>query len=112
MRNLELKACCPDLEVVRGRAQALGAHFAGVLAQCDTFFATSGAGRLKLRELDGGTAELIAYRRADVAGARASDYDVYPVADPARLRAVLTAALGDAGVRSEEHTSELQSLRH
>jgi len=98
MRNLELKARCPDPEAVRARVERLGARYVGVLAQRDTFFATGGPGRLKLREVDDGPAELIAYRRADIAAAKSSDYDIYPVADPERLRAVLTAALGDAGV--------------
>ena len=98
MRNVELKARCRDLEGVRERAETLGARYAGTFAQRDTFFASGGPGRLKLRETGGGPGELIAYRRADVAAARSSDYDICPVPDPGRLRAVLTAALGDAGV--------------
>ena len=98
MRNVELKARCPDLEMVRARAERLGAHYAGTFSQRDAFFVSGGPGRLKLREADDGPAELIAYRRADVTEARSSDYDIYPVADPDRLRAVLTAALGEAGV--------------
>ena len=98
MRNLELKASCPDLEAMRERAERLGARYAGAFAQRDTFFASGAPGRLKLREVADGPAELIAYRRADLAGARSSDYDIYPVADPDRLRGVLTAALGEAGV--------------
>jgi len=98
MQNLELKARCPDLEMVRARAERLGARYAGAFAQRDTFFASGAPGRLKLREVADGPAELIAYRRADVTEARSSDYDIYPVADPDRLRAVLTAALGEAGV--------------
>ena len=110
MRNLELKARCPDLEAVRTRAERLGARYAGVLAQRDTFFASGGPGRLKLRATDGGPAELIAYRRADLAWARASDYDIYPVADSHRLHAVLTAALGEAGV--VEKRRQLYLLDH
>ena len=98
MRNVQLKERCPDLEGVRARAERLGAGYAGTFSQRDTFFVSGGLGRLKLREPDDGPAELIAYRRADLAAARSSDYDIYPVADPDRLRAVLTAALGEAGV--------------
>ena len=110
MRNVELKARCPDLEGVRERAERLGARFAGALAQRDVFFGSGGAGRLKLRETDTGSAELIAYRRADLASARSSDYDTYPVADPDRLRDVLTAALGQAGV--VEKRRRLYLLEH
>src|SRR5437867_1714714 len=110
MRNLELKARCLDLEAVRARAEGLGARLAGAFAQRDTFFATGRTRRLKLRETDGGPAELIAYRRADLASARSSDYDIYPVADPDRLRDVLMAALGEAGV--VEKRRRLYLLEH
>jgi len=98
MRNLELKARCAEVELVRARAERLGAAYVGTLVQRDTFFATARPARLKLREVTDGPAELIAYRRADLAAGRASDYDLCAVADPDRLRAVLTAALGEAGV--------------
>ena len=86
------------------RAERLGARYAGTFAQRDTFFASPGSGRLKLRETTDGPAELIAYRRADLAAARSSDYDIYPVVDADRLRTVLTAALGEAGVVEKRRT--------
>src|SRR5262249_30850177 len=110
MRNVELKARYPDLEGVRERAERLGARFVGALAQRDTFFGCGGAGRLKLRETDTGSAELIAYRRPHLAAPRAIDYHIYPVVDPDRLRAVLTAALGEAGV--VEKRRQLYLLEH
>src|SRR5262249_40642481 len=110
MQNLELKARCPDLEMVRARAERLGARYAGAFAQRDTFFASGAPGRLKLREVADGPAELIAYRRADLAAARASDYDIYPGPPAHRLRAVLTAALGEAGV--VEKRRRLYLLEH
>jgi predicted adenylyl cyclase CyaB len=97
MRNLEVKARCGDLETVRERAERLGARSAGTLRQHDTFFAAPHA-RLKLRVADQGAAELIAYRRADAPSARESEYFVYSTADAPRLLAVLTRALGRAGV--------------
>lgn len=97
MRNVELKARCADLEAARGRAEALGARWAADLDQRDTFF-RAGEGRLKLREHGDGTAELIAYRRPDVAAARASDYELCPVDGAAPLARVLAHALGTAGV--------------
>lgn len=96
MRNLELKARCADLDAAAERAERLGARRAGALEQRDTFFAATHA-RLKLRELGDGGAELIAYRRPDTAAARGSDYELCPVAEPARLAAVLAHALGTTG---------------
>ena len=99
-RNIELKARCPDLPAARAAALALGAVPRDVMAQIDTYFAAS-AGRLKLREItrDGGaSAELIAYARPDATAARASDYRVIPVADPAALKAALAGTVGVRGV--------------
>jgi predicted adenylyl cyclase CyaB len=67
-----------------------------VLEQRDTYFHAV-KGRLKLREIAGATAELIAYSRADLAGPKVSNYTVVPVLDPAAL----VRALGDTlGVRA------------
>ncbi len=96
-RNLELKARVDDLGRAREAALTLGARPAEVLHQRDTFFRCP-EGRLKLRAFASGEAELIAYRRADAAGARGSDYRIAPVGEPEALEAVLTAALGTAGV--------------
>ncbi len=97
MRNLEVKARCPDLETARARAERLGARAAGAFRQRDTFFGTP-LGRLKLRVVDGGGAELIAYRRADASRARESEYLVYRSGDAPALDAVLAHALGSSGV--------------
>ena len=51
-----------------------------------------------------GHGELISYRRPDTREARGSDYFVYPVADPALLRATLEHALVSGGaVRKRRH---------
>jgi adenylate cyclase class 2 len=92
-RNLELKARHVGSRAVAVTAcEDLGAEDHGVLAQRDTYFATS-HGRLKLRE-EGDQAELIAYRRPDQAGQRESRFRLIPVDDPAALRAALEEALG------------------
>ncbi len=96
-RNIEAKYAGVDLATVRAAAAALGARPAGLLVQRDSFFPAPRA-RLKLREQVGGSAELICYRRADRAEARASDYRVCPVPDPAALRALLVDALGEGPV--------------
>ena len=95
-RNIELKARCPDLAAARVAAEGLGARRVGLLRQRDTYFIVP-RGRLKLRETDGQGAELIAYARADDVAARASDYSLVPVPDPAALRAALEMALGVRG---------------
>jgi predicted adenylyl cyclase CyaB len=97
MRNLEVKARCPDLETARARAEELGARAVGAFRQRDTFFAAP-LGRLKLRVVDDGRAELIAYRRADASRARESEYLIYRSGDAFALHAVLAHALGPAGV--------------
>jgi len=103
MRNLELKFRCEDLDAVRDRARAWGAHDAGVLEQYDAFFPAP-MGRLKLRDFGNGTGELIAYRRPDAVEARGSDYVLSPTADPVTLREALAFALGSAGeVRKQRH---------
>jgi homotetrameric cytidine deaminase len=89
--NIELKARLRDPADVLARALALGAVDQGVLSQRDTYFPAR-HGRLKLREIAGEAAELIAYSRADADGAARSDYVRVP-ADP-ELAAALDTALG------------------
>ena len=61
--------------------------------QVDTYFVCQ-RGRLKFREIDGATAQLVWYERPDQAGPKGSDYTLVPIAEPALLKAALTAALG------------------
>jgi predicted adenylyl cyclase CyaB len=91
--NVEVKVRCADLAAARAAALRLGAVPHADEAQVDTYFATR-TGRLKLREIDGARAELIPYLRADVAGARRSDYRVIPVPDGAGTRRLLAELLG------------------
>ncbi|MEZ4452221.1 MAG: class IV adenylate cyclase [Nannocystaceae bacterium] len=101
-RNLEIKARLPDRSRARAAAVALGAAVIGVEAQRDTFFACA-RGRLKLREIGGAAAAtLIAYRRGDETDARASDYTLVEVMDPAALIEALGGALGVRGAVVKE----------
>ena len=113
MRNIEAKLRVDDLAAVRERALALGARAVGQLEQVDTYFFAPN-GRLKLREVaeDGQSAAawLIAYQRADDAGARLSTYEMAPVPDAAALLAVLRPAMG-VRVRVAK-TRDLLLLRH
>jgi homotetrameric cytidine deaminase len=71
--NVELKARLADPEQTLARALALGAQDQGTLTQRDTYFPAR-YGRLKLREIDGQAAELIAYSRTDDSDAALSRY--------------------------------------
>ena len=75
-RNVEIKARVADLSSLRERALALGARPARVLAQVDRYFEIDGGRRVKLREIDGATFELIRYDRPETDGVRTSDYTV------------------------------------
>lgn len=96
-RNIEIKARIASVEALlpRAREQAHGA--APVLIEQDDQFFRCAHGRLKLRTFADGTAELIAYDRADTAGPKLSDYVRAPVADADALRQALARALGDDG---------------
>ena len=95
--NVEIKARLPDPATARKLVETICDGPPTVLRQRDTFFRCP-HGRLKLREIAAGQAELIAYERADVAAAKQSDYDIARVADPAALAVVLGRALGTGPV--------------
>jgi homotetrameric cytidine deaminase len=92
-RNIEIKARDRDPARTLELALELGATDEGDLQQRDTYF-QSARGRLKLREQEPGEDELIEYRRADEAGARASSYRRVRVTSAPELREALDAALG------------------
>jgi predicted adenylyl cyclase CyaB len=96
-QNLERKCRLADLASARREALQIGAHFHADESQTDTYFHVA-HGRLKLREIDGQPAVLIAYDRPDAVAARLSRYYLVPAPDPAGLKAALTAALGVRGV--------------
>lgn len=91
MRNIELKARLADRDRAKACCEDLGAAFQGDIHQVDTYFRVPD-GRLKLREKDPGSDELIFYRREDVAEARASDYYLAPATPD--LKPLLTEAFG------------------
>jgi predicted adenylyl cyclase CyaB len=92
-RNIELKARCPDLPAARAACGTLQLRGELFLRQIDTYFNCE-HGRLKLRVIDDGKAELIWYDRCDEAISRASDYRVVPVSNANELREALNAAIG------------------
>jgi predicted adenylyl cyclase CyaB len=95
--NLEIKAHARDFNAIRSRAELLSDTSMQVIPQVDTFFATK-KGRLKLRELGPGRAQLIYYERPDQNGPKRSDYHIFETSDPVNLKATLSLALGARGV--------------
>ena len=93
MQNIELKALCDDLGTAKAIVEELGANFAGVLHQVDTYFKVS-RGRLKLREINSSESQLIYYERPDDRGPKVSSYEIYPIQNPVDLKAILESALG------------------
>jgi adenylate cyclase class IV len=96
-RNIEIKARLQaGIDSLLPRAKALAGSAPERIDQDDSFFHVA-QGRLKLRQLVDGSAELIHYQRADTAQAKASDYVRVPVPDPAALREALARACGLQG---------------
>lgn len=99
--NVEIKARVEDVDALRERVRALAGGEGEVLRQEDTFFHVE-SGRLKLRVIDGTAGELISYDRSNEPGPTPCTYLISPVADPAALKEVLSAALGVRGVIRKE----------
>jgi len=92
MQNLELKSKCADLAAAGRLAAALGAQRQWRRQQIDTYFKVA-TGKLKLREEEGQTAELIAYNRTAQPDAKISDYDIYAIDDPLHFKQMLGGVL-------------------
>jgi predicted adenylyl cyclase CyaB len=91
--NIELKARLHNLAAARQIAERIATKYLGFEQQTDTYFHCP-HGRLKLREINGIKAQLVAYRRANRQDAKQSDYHLIEVADTGRLKAVLADVLG------------------
>lgn len=101
--NLEIKARCHDLTTARDDARRLCGSVGRLELQTDTYFHAP-QGRLKLREIDGQPAVLIAYQRPNERAVRTSAYHLVPVVDAASLKSALEAVLGIRGVvRKRRH---------
>jgi len=93
LRNIELKARLGDLESARRAAHEIATQRGGVQEQVDTYFLCR-HGRLKLRQIDNLSAQLVCYARPDRPQPKPSDYQLVPIANPETLKSALTAALG------------------
>jgi len=97
VRNLEIKARIENLTAARRVAERVATERLGVQHQVDTYFVCR-HGRLKLRQIDGLSAQLVWYCRPDEPGPKPSEYHLVPVSNPETLKAALSAALGVARV--------------
>lgn len=91
--NIEIKAHASNWSVQTQAAARIADEPPILLGQTDTFFNVS-SGRLKLREFQDGSAELIQYDRADATGPKLSSYVRSPVAKPKTLKKAFETALG------------------
>lgn len=108
---MEIKARVSDAAAVRSRAEAIATERVGLDRQVDTYFVTR-SGRLKLRESSLSGAQLIPYVRPDGTAPRRSDYAVVPIADPERVKALLTELLGvHRIVRKEREILLVENVR-
>jgi predicted adenylyl cyclase CyaB len=94
--NVEIKARVRDFAGLRVRAAQLSDAPVTIIPQVDTFFRTD-KGRLKLRELAAGAAQLIYYERPDQSGPKRSDFNIFATRDAPTLKTVLALALGIRG---------------
>ena len=103
MKNLEAKFRLLDHAEAEARAAALGYVRRAILNQRDTFFRVAN-GKLKLRQ-ENDSAVLIFYRRNGESGLlMLSEYEIVPVADPARTLRILDEALGAIAVVEKART--------
>ena len=104
MRNIEIKCVLDDRQAIEARLEELGADRVWVARQRDTFYAVT-HGWLKLREHEGGEAELIAYVRAtDTSEPRASDFERAVIDDVELWKRLLGMALTVDVVVQKERT--------
>jgi predicted adenylyl cyclase CyaB len=106
MKNLEAKFRLANHADAEARAAALGYTRRAILNQRDTFFRVAN-GKLKMRE-ENGAAVQIFYHRDESGPLMLSNYEIVPVADPARTLQILTAALGTIAVVEKVRTLMLR----
>ena len=93
MKNLEFKANCDSLDVLRQRLINLQAEHRRTMKQLDTYFNIP-QGRLKLREISTPEAQLIYYERSDLAESRYSNYQMCDIPEPIAFKQIVTMAWG------------------
>ncbi len=92
--NIEIKARVSDLQERINLARGLSDEPEQILVQHDVFFRVP-SGMLKLRQINGERAELIAYAREPGDQPRPSTYEIVGVTDFEAMRRLLGATLGE-----------------
>jgi predicted adenylyl cyclase CyaB len=92
-RNLELKARLESLETARQVARRLATEQQQRQVQTDVYFHCR-HGRLKIRHIEGGPAQLLWYARPDQQEVALSQYRLAEVPDAAAVELALAGALG------------------
>ena len=92
-KNLEIKARLKSISRGKEIARRIGARYAGEMKQVDTYF-DAPAGRLKLREINRKSFELISYSRPNSKSSRYSDYRIIRLEEPSDARMLLTKLYG------------------
>jgi len=92
-RNLELKARLDALDAARHIAQRLATEPPRTQIQTDVYFHCR-QGRLKLRHIEGSTAQLVSYSRPDQREVSLSRYRLVDMPDAAGVEQALADALG------------------
>jgi len=103
VRNIEIKAWYPDDAKARQVCAEISAACLGTVRQVDTYFRVQ-KGRLKLREQDPGTVELIAYVRPDQEEPKCSEFILIAVDSPATVKEIFSALLGVEAVVEKTRT--------
>jgi adenylate cyclase, class 2 len=93
MKNIELKAKYENLTEAESLAVEIGAKFQWSKKQVDTYFKAPN-GRLKLREVDGKTSELISYFRENKTARKESNYSILTISDGELFKNMLAKNLG------------------
>jgi len=101
--NIEIKARVRDWESLKRKAEEICGSPAEVLKQEDNFFETK-QGRLKLRVFSDDKGELIYYQREDIPGPKRSDYQIVPIKNPVKVKALFSKTLGIRGTVIKSRT--------
>ncbi len=91
--NIEIKARCPDLQLVKAALENLPVQFEGIDNQVDTFFQTP-AGRLKLRRSAIYGNLLIPYIRPNQIRPKSSQYALIRLSETDKIEYLLNNILG------------------
>jgi len=92
-RNIELKARLHSIDEARRIAQNLADQPVEVQHQTDTYFHCD-SGRLKIRQIQGRTSELIWYQRPDSRQPKGSNYRLVRIENDESLIELFSAAFG------------------